>query len=160
SLSSTYRYDNRDNKTPRAIYRYVPGDSQHQTGADEARLNRPYSFSEHKFNADARYRLTRGVRLLAGYEYRDVERDFSEVSRSEEQSYKTGLQLRAVDDLTLSIDYLHQRRAAGRYQGNRPLFQTHPAGTVDAEDFENHPLLRKYYLADRNRDQLRLRGDL
>lgn len=96
----------------------------------------------------------------AGFRFRDRQRDFSEVNHTEEFEYVAGMRWNRSGDLALSVDYLHNNRNIDSYIGNRPLLRTRLPGTVDAEDFENHPLLRKYYLAARDRDQVRLRADL
>ena len=159
-LATSFRLDDRDNKTPVAAYRYVPSDSQPQIAIENSRLNRPYSYSEQRFASDLRYRVARGVQMTAGFRFRDRQRDFSEVNNTEEFEYVAGMRWNRSGDLALSVDYLHNNRNIDSYIGNRPLLRTRLPGTVDAEDFENHPLLRKYYLAARDRDQVRLRADL
>ncbi len=160
NLVGRVRYRDRDNRTPRNFYQRVRNDAENQQAFEDARINRPYSRTTTKFSADASYRLTRDLRLQGGYEYTDTDRDFSEVNSSEEQGISGGIRYRGLSALVITLDYSHQRREANRYVGNRPLMETHVPGTVDPEeDFENHPLLRKYYLSDRDRDRLRLRGD-
>lgn len=158
-LNVSYRYDDRNNRTPRETWRVLHGDAQHQPGEDGARLNRPYSHTEHRVTGRLNYRLTRGLRLHGGYEYTHTDRDYSEVTRVEEHGYSVGLRHSALSFAMFSVDLGHSRRDAGTYVGNRPLMDTRPPGTVGDDDFENHPLLRKYYLADRDRDRVQLRAD-
>ncbi len=40
-----------------------------------------------------------------------------------------------------------------------PLIESHLPGTVAEDEWENHPLLRKYFLTDRDRDEIRFRAD-
>jgi hypothetical protein len=47
-----------------------------------------------------------------------------------------------------------------QYTGNAPLLASYLPGQVSSDDYENHPLLRKYYLAARVREEARLRADL
>lgn len=159
NLVTRLRYRERDNKTPVDAYQRVRSDAGHQQEYIDARLNRPYSRTKSEASIDAKYRLSRGLRLESGYEYIETERDYSEVSRTDEHGIKLGLRSTKLDRLALALDYRHLRRRANEYVGNRPLIETHVPGSVDAEDFENHPLLRKYYLTDRDRDQWRLRAD-
>lgn len=159
NLVTRLRYRERDNKTPVDAYQRVRGDAGHQQEYIDARLNRPYSRTMSEASIDAKYRLSRGLRLESGYEYTETERDYSEVSRTDEHGIKLGLRSTRLDRLALALDYRHLRRRADEYIGNRPLIETHVPGSVDAEDFENHPLLRKYYLTDRDRDQWRLHAD-
>jgi MtrB/PioB family decaheme-associated outer membrane protein len=159
-VNASYRYEDRDDRTPRDAYQLIRSDSENQRAAELARLNRPYSLREHRWQADVGYRITRGLRVQGGYRYLEQQRDFSEIDRSREHRYSAGLRVSALQPLALSVDLLHARRSVGEYIGNRPLIDTRVPGTVGEDEFENHPLLRKYYLADRDRDGVRLRADL
>ncbi len=159
NLVTRLRYRDRDNRTAADIYQRVRGDAEAQQPFDDGRVNRPYGLRTSQFALDANYRLQPRLRLAAGYDYRDTERDFSEIERSREQGFNAGLRT-TLDTLALKLDLHHQQRRTDTYDGTRPLRATHVPGTVAADDFDNHPLLRKYYLAERDRDQLRLRGDL
>ncbi|MEX2367003.1 MAG: MtrB/PioB family decaheme-associated outer membrane protein [Pseudohongiellaceae bacterium] len=159
NLVTRLGHRDRDNKTPVAAYQRVRGDAVNQQSLADARLNRPYSLSITSASMDTAWRLSRSLRLEGGLEYTDTRRDYSEVKRSEEQGVKLGLRSTQLDTLALGLDYRHQQRRTDEYTGNRPLLETHLPGTIGAEDFENHPLLRKYYLSDRDRDQLRLNAD-
>ena len=48
---ANYRYDDRDNKTPQAAYRYIGGDSEEPETHCESRINLPYSYTRHKADA-------------------------------------------------------------------------------------------------------------
>ena len=50
-LAVNYHYDDRDNKTPRAVYPYIGGDSQDQRKLEFGRINRPYSYTRQKADA-------------------------------------------------------------------------------------------------------------
>jgi MtrB/PioB family decaheme-associated outer membrane protein len=159
NLVTRLRYRDRDNRTAADIYQRVRGDAEAQQAFDDGRVNRPYGLRTSQLGLDASYRLQPRLRLEAGYDYRDTERDFSEIEQSREQGFSAGLRT-TLDALALKLAFRHEQRRTDRYDGNRPLVATHLPGTIAADDFENHPLLRKYYLAERDRDQLRLRGDL
>lgn len=158
-LVTRYRLDDRDNQTPRMLYLPVPGDAQDQVAAEEGVFNRPYSYRQQTLSIDARYRATRRVRVDVGYEIVKIDRDYSEVNETREYTAKLGTTLRTFDNVSLNFTYQYSERNGERYVGNRPLIQAHLPGTVGQEDFENHPLLRKYYLAERHRDRLQFRGD-
>jgi MtrB/PioB family decaheme-associated outer membrane protein len=163
NVTAGYRYDDRDNRTPRNVYQPVPGDSIDQQPVADGRINLPYSFTEHRFNVDARYRLASRTRLTAGYVRSRKDRDFMEVGRMDEDTYRLGLQLQPAAVATVTIDYVRSDRDGSRYDGNVPFVASHLPGAVDPDDpldFENHPLLRKYFLADRTRDQIRARADV
>ncbi len=159
NLVSRVSYRRRDNQTPIAAYQRVPGDAVDQQSYLDARLNRPYSFTESRASSEAVYRVSSSLRLEAGYEYTNTERDYSEVKEMDEHSVRMGVRSTGFDSVVLALDYRHQRRRTDDYVGNRPLISTHVPGSIDAEDFENHPLLRKYYLNARDRDQFRIYAD-
>jgi MtrB/PioB family decaheme-associated outer membrane protein len=158
-LTLQYHVDERNNRTPRESWRIIRGDAENQRSESAARLNRPYGLRTQRVTGRFSHRLTRELRLLAGYEYRQQERDYSEVRRVDEHSASLGLRYR-VALATLGVDMARERRDAGDYVGNRPLLDTRIPGTVGADDFDNHPLLRKYYLADRDRDRVQVRIDV
>ncbi|MCW8196607.1 MtrB/PioB family decaheme-associated outer membrane protein [Proteobacteria bacterium 005FR1] len=158
-LVTRYRLDDRDNQTPRSVFLPVPGDSIDQVPVEEAELNRPYSYRKQTAALDAHYRASRRVRVEAGYEVSEIERSYSEVEQTREYIANLGTTLSTFDDLSLHLSYAYSERRGERYIGNRPLRAAHLPGTVAEEDFENHPLLRKYYLADRHRDRLLFRAD-
>ncbi|MEX2365088.1 MAG: MtrB/PioB family outer membrane beta-barrel protein, partial [Pseudohongiellaceae bacterium] len=149
----------RDNQTPVAAYQRVRGDTVDQGVFADARLNRPYSRTSQKISLDANYRFNRDWRLRAVLSQETLERDYSEVAESDEQGLRLGLSSTRFDALALSLDYRYLRRQVDAYVGNRPLMATHRPGTIAEDDFENHPLLRKYYLAERTRQQWQARAD-
>lgn len=159
NLVTRLGYRDRDNRTPIDAYQRVRGDAVAQQAPIDARLNRPYGLTETRASTDVAYRLTRGTRLEAGYEFQETRRDYSEVARTGEHGVKLGVRSTRFESLAIALNYHQQRRSASEYRGNQPLVDTHIPGSIDAEDFENHPLLRKYYLTDRDRDQWRLRTD-
>ncbi len=159
-LNASYRYDDRDDRTPRAAWQIIRSDSENQRAAELARINRPYSLTQHALRADVGYRVSRGIRVQGGYRFTDQRRDYSEITSLDEHQFSVGVRFSTLDILALSLDLLHARRSTGEYVGNRPLVATRVPGTVGDDDFENHPLLRKYYLADRDREGMRLRADV
>jgi len=159
NLVTRLNYRDRDNRTPIAAFQRVRGDAVVQQDFNDARLNRPYSLSEAKAGVDASYRLGRRLRLESGLEHVRTERTYSETRDMSENILRLGLRGNASDTLALAAEYRHQRRRTDDYVNNRPLVATHVPGTIEAEDFENHPLLRKYYLSARDRDQARLHAN-
>jgi len=159
-LSVNYRYDDRDNKTPRAVYPYIGGDSQDQRLYERGRINLPYSYTRQSADATLTYRMARATRFKAGLDYTDYSRDYQEVRDSDELGWLAGVALRGWSKGSLSLDLRSSSRDVSEYVGNAPLMDSYLPGTVDPDDYENHPLLRKYFLADRDRDELRIRADL
>lgn len=158
-LYLNYRYDDRDNKTPRFSYPYIGADSQDQRPAEDGRINLPYSYQEQTAKATLTYRLPGNVRLKAGVEYSDYSREYSEVSDADEFSLLAGIKFGAFGVTSFNLDYRDSSRDVTAYIGNVPLIQSHLPGTVDEDEWENHPLLRKYFLTDRDREEFRFRAD-
>jgi MtrB/PioB family decaheme-associated outer membrane protein len=134
-LKAQYRYDERDNDTPQETYTYDRMDSGSTSQPIE---NEPLSYKKHKLILDANYRFSPEWSGSAGYQYRDTDRDYSDVEKSTEHSGKAGLKWRPRDDFDASLRLGTSTRDASGYE----------------KELENqNPLLRKYTLADRDRDQ-------
>ena len=159
-LRINYHYDDRDNKTPRAVYPYIGADSQDQRDEEDGRINLPYSYTRHKTDAVLTYRLPQATRLKFGIESSDYSRDYQEVRDSDESAWLAGVSFRGWSMGALTFNYRKSDRDVSEYIGNVPLIESHIPGTVEDDDWENHPLLRKYFLTDRERDEYRLRADL
>ena len=176
-----YRFDNRDNNTPQDLYVYILNDSEDQVGSNpvdpavalasgEARINLPYSYRQHRVDFDAGYQIWRRTDLTLGYEWTRTERDFQEVEELDENTLGVLLTSHPYSFLTTRFSYAHSWRDGDGYVGNGPFIEGHTAEFIAAEftacnvgvwpasqcPFENHPLVRKSYLANRDRDKLNL----
>ncbi len=156
-----YRYDDRDNKTPRDEYVYIGGDSQTQdTGATSSfrRFNEPYSYSERQIKLDAGYQLFWRTDLTAGAEHKEITRTFSEREDATEITYTLGLNTHPTEWVGTGIRVSRADRHGTTYRGEEPFLSSYdPAYTATvAGGWENHPDLRKYFLADRQRHTLAL----
>lgn len=158
-LAVNWNYDDRDNKTPRAVYPYIGGDSQDQRPSEDGRINLPYSYERSKADAVATLRLKGRTRIKGGVEYSDISREFLEVAGADEWSWVGGIRVNPFETTSFSFDIRSSSRDVDAYIDNLPLIESHVPGTVEEDDFENHPLLRKYFLTDRDRDEYRLRVD-
>ena len=159
-LAVNYHYDDRDNETPRDLFPYIGGDAQDQRRVELGRINLPYSYTKHRADVTATYRFARAARFKAGIEYSDYSRDFQEVSDSDEFTWLAGIALRGWSHGSLTADVRQSKRDVKEYNGNAPLIASHLPGVIDDDEHVNNPLLRKYFLADRDRDELRFRADL
>ncbi len=155
------RYEDRDNKTPRDTYVYIGGDSQLQdTGptSSRRRTNEPYSREELKLALDAGYKLASRTDLTAGLEHRSTERTFTERHEADENTLRLGLKSQVSSRIGAGLRYERSDRDGSTYVGNEPFLSSYDpryTASVDGE-WENLPDLRKYYLADRERDKLAL----
>jgi MtrB/PioB family decaheme-associated outer membrane protein len=159
NLVANYRYDDRDNKTPREAYRYIGGDSEDQKPAAESRINLPYSYTRHTADALLNWSVARGFSLKGGVEWNDYSRDYAEVEDSNEWAWLAGARLASWENLSASLDYRHSDRDVDEYVGNLPFQESYLPGVLPEDAFQNHPLQRKYNLTDRDRDEWRVRLD-
>jgi MtrB/PioB family decaheme-associated outer membrane protein len=164
SLRGRYTYDERDNKTPRDIYVRIPGDAGAQGGliSGNARVNWPYNLKRHKLDLEASYNLMRGTRISAGYEFESKDRDFTEFESTDEHTGKLRLSFTPSSVAGGWVRYQHQERSGdSTYVSNQPFLTGHNPDYIEFLEtndpdglFENDPLLRKFHLADRDRDQV------
>jgi len=154
-----YHYDDRNNKTPRDVYPYISADSQDQRDFEDGRINRPYSYTKHKADAIMTYRFAKATRLKGGVDYSDYSRDYQEVEDSNEWAWLAGVSFRGWSMASLTFDYRSSNRDVSEYIGNVPLIDSRLPGTVEEDAFDSHPLLRKYFLTDRERNEYRFRAD-
>ncbi|MGI9202456.1 MAG: MtrB/PioB family decaheme-associated outer membrane protein [Woeseiaceae bacterium] len=132
-----YRYDERDNRTPRESWNRVITDT-FLSGQSE--LNTPYSFERARFDASGEYRLLNTLRVSAGYERTELDRDFQEVAEQTEDHGWGRVKWRPIPWLNLSAKGGSAKREVDRYNENVAI------------DLGQNPLLRKYNLAHRYRE--------
>jgi MtrB/PioB family decaheme-associated outer membrane protein len=156
---ANYTRDERDNRTPRNTWVYIGGDSENQKPFEEGRINLPYSYQKEQLDLTATWRATRGIRLKGGADWIDYERTYSEVIDSEEQRLFVGANIRIGSKASLSFDFVDSDRDVDEYVGNRPYIAYRVPGSVDDDDYDNLPALRKYDQADRERREYRVRAD-
>jgi MtrB/PioB family decaheme-associated outer membrane protein len=170
-LDAGYRFEDRDNDSDRDTYVYVTSDAADQGDLDggTARINLPYGLTRHQVNFDAGYQLPLRSELVLGYEWQQTERDYQEVKKLWENTLSASLTGRPTSYLSSRINYEHTWRDGSGYKGYRPLLEGHTDAFIDeeiqgcADDgltpgeclWENHPLLRKFYLADLHHDSIR-----
>jgi len=133
-LDASYRFSDRDNQTDQLSFDYITADSN--PSSTTTVVNQPYGYQKHDINLDAKYRLHPKADFIAGYDYERMQRHNSERDHTSEDTYRAKLQLRPTTQLQTGISLAHSTRDGSDYE---------PAG-------EENPLLRKYNLADRDRD--------
>lgn len=161
-----YRFDDRANNTPRDTFIVIPSDTLNQDTLESARarINRPYSRLSHKAEAEATYRISTRTRVLAGYDFDQHEREFTEVRTTTEHTGKLELRSAFAENITSWARYAYSRRTGSQYVSNEALLTGHPQNYLDMlapeERFENDPLLRRYDIADRSRHLGKARADI
>lgn len=167
-LNLGYRFEDRDNNTDRNLYVGVPSDANVQDDEEDGRINLPYSLTKHHVSFDAGYALPLRSELTLGYDWEHTERDYQERSKVWENTLSAILTGRPTSTLQTRINYEHTWRDGNDYKGSRPFIKGHTTEFIDdeiadcADDgftpaeclWENHPLLRKFFMADLHRDAI------
>lgn len=162
SLAANYKFDDRDNKTHHHEYVYIGGDSLAQNVAatsSQRRFNEPKSYREESFRLDATWRATDFLRIQGEAQYRDIERPHQERERIKEDRYALNFAIEANEYLSGGArltwsdrdggsDYLGYITFIGGYA---PGYTATVLPLVGGFPFENHPDLRKFNQADRER---------
>lgn len=160
SLRLRYNYRDRDNQTPRNNYQRIPGDAelQHPLISETTRVNRIYDLERHRYNAELTYRISGRNRLSGGLERENTDRSMVDVATTDET---TGFLKLDFAPSTVSSGWLkltRSRRDASTYDSTVPFVTGHNpdyvASLMGNELFENDPLLRRYHLTDRDRDEV------
>lgn len=160
TLRLRYNYRDRDNKTSQNLYLRIPGDATTQSESlinSDARINRIYDFERGKLSADLTYRLSGKTRLSAGLEYLETDRSMVDVATTEENTGFVKINFSPVAIASGWIKLTRSERDASTYDSTVPFITGHNpdyvATLVGNQLFENDPLLRRYHLTDRERDE-------
>ena len=143
-LSAIYTHSDRDNQTPQAAFPSVSTDMF--LGAP--RTNLPYSFTQNKLKLSADYRFTSLTKAAAGFDHDQRKRTFQEVDKTKEDTVWGRITTRAMDKVDLTLKLAHGERRGSSYQA------------VPGIQPPENPLLRKYNMANRDRDSAGLRIDI
>lgn len=152
SLLGNVRYEDRDDKTTVAKYIDVSG----TTTTDG--FNEPRSLKMLTGKLEAAYLLPQGFRVIGGLETEQKERSVAGVrivgyrAKTQEDSYRLEVQRTFADSVSGSLAYVRSNRTGTDY---RTLMRW----DANANTFSTTPyinLIQPIYLADRDRDRLRL----
>lgn len=140
----SYRFYERDNGTPQADYSYVEGD----TFPGGLATNLPYGYRRQKLSLTGEYDLARLLwpdsghpfRLSGGWDREEWDRTFQEIENSTEDRGWVRLRLSPLRWLAFDAHYGAANRETDPYVAN-------PQGSAP-----QNPLMRKFNLADRERD--------
>jgi len=155
-INVAYRWNERNNDTPIDTYSRVLSDAADQD-PDDARVNRPYSFEQHKVNADVSYRIFKRTKLTLLYEWDQTTRNLQEVHENNEHTVGGKLVSRPNQHVNLGARFERSYRDRSGYDCVKPFLVGRPWGTVanpvcQADGEMNSPQLRKYYMANRRRN--------
>ncbi|MDH4325169.1 MAG: MtrB/PioB family decaheme-associated outer membrane protein [Betaproteobacteria bacterium] len=143
-LNAMYSHNDRDNRTPQAVYSWVTTDMFLAV----PRTNLPYGFTQDKLALRADYRVAARFKASTGFDYDAHKRTFQEVGNTRENTLWHKMIFRPLDNVDTTLKLAHSDRRNSGYQG------------VAAITPPENPLLRKYNLANRKRDSTELRADI
>ncbi len=132
----SYRHDERDNNTRQSDWNRVIVDL---LNSGEIEQNLPYSYERDTFNLSGELLLWDGVRLSAGWDHKELDRDFQEVAEHEIDDGWGQVRWRPTNWLDLRVKGGAEERDIDRYDESV------------AVNLGQNPLMRKYYLAYRYR---------
>ena len=132
-----YRYDERDNRTPVSDWSRVIVDA---FNSGEIEQNVPYSYDRMHTTTSVEYAFRRNLRVSAGYEYREMNRDNQEVAEQTENTGWGQIRMQPFAWLDLRAKGGASTRDVDRYDESV------------AASFGQNPLMRKYNLAYRDRE--------
>jgi MtrB/PioB family decaheme-associated outer membrane protein len=163
-IAASYSLDDRNNKTPIGLFSYVTNDTLDQPNPPipgnnaHIRYNLPHSFTLHRASAEAGYRPADRIRLSLTYSG-DLRRyDYQEVSRLDEHSVRAKA-LATFDEGSAWAAYTYAVRKGSIYDDALPWDASHTTSYLAAgpqNQSLEHPLLRKYNLADRRRNEAKM----
>jgi MtrB/PioB family decaheme-associated outer membrane protein len=136
-INFSYRYDERDNKTTQATWNRTIVDT-FPNGGEE--LNIPYSFERSYLSLSGDYELFDMLRVSAGYDRKDIDRDFQEVASQSEDTGWGRLRLRPGQSFDIDVRAGASKRDVDNYD------------EAFAIATGQNPLMRKYHLAYRYRE--------
>ena len=140
-VNASYDYSDRDNKTNIEEWTQISIDST--TG--KVAYNTPYDFTTQRGKVGADFRLSRGMKLDVGYDYRRDERSYQDRETTDENTLWAKYHLSAFDKWDMWIKGSYGERDGSQYQAS------------EWTSNESNSLLRKYNLADRKRTMVEAR---
>lgn len=139
-LTGEFRYDDRDNDSDRRLWQTVSADAV--PGAVEE--NRPFDYKRWDADVFADVKVLRGFKTSVGYTFRRIERNLQEVDESDEDVYWAKLRFRPGRLVTADLTLESSSRDNDGYE------------QYDYLNLAQNPLMRKYNMAERDRDGIKL----
>lgn len=142
-LRASYRYDERDNNTPVALYERVIADT---FLSGEAQPNVPFGYRRRKVAATADWDALQFLRLSSGFEFKSYDRTLQGVSNQEEFLSFGRARLRPLRGVEIDARYGNSQREIDGFDDALAIA------------LGQNPLMRKYNLAYRFREFTDLRA--
>lgn len=161
NFNALYRYDDRDNKTPQAQYRYIGGDSQGQAaaGLGKVRTNLPGSSTKQQVDAEFDYHYSTDTKLKLGYGYDWAKKTFEAIEDEREHTVKAEVHQHFNEMVSGGLGYAYSDRKTSDYNAGAPFVASfspaYIATQVATGVWDNVPTQKKFFMAPRTRDKVR-----
>ncbi|ACA87398.1 MtrB/PioB family decaheme-associated outer membrane protein [Shewanella woodyi] len=140
-VNASYDYSDRDNKTNIEEWTQI---SINDVNGQVA-YNTPYDITTQRAKLGVDYRINRGMKLEAGYDYRTDERSYQDRETTDENTLWTKFRLSSFENWDMWVKGSYGQRDGSQYQAS------------EWTSSESNDLLRKYNLADRKRTMIEAR---
>ena len=145
TLEGEMRYNDFSNKTPVNAYDYIVTDSAPALGQA---LNSAYDYERREIKLRGEYRLQGGMKLYAGFDNEHFERNRQDRKNTTTNRLWFTLRTRLGEIADLHMNIFADDRDGSSYQA------------VENPLAPENPLMRKYNMADRQRNGARLHGSV
>lgn len=140
-LSGSYDYHDRDNNTQ--IEEWTQISINNVNG--KVAYNTPYDNRSQRFKVAADYRITQGMKLDGGYDFKRDERNYQDRETTDENTVWARFRVNSFEMWDMWVKGSYGQRDGSQYQAS------------EWTSSETNSLLRKYNLADRDRTQVEAR---
>jgi MtrB/PioB family decaheme-associated outer membrane protein len=140
-IKGSYDYSERKNNTQ--VEEWTQISINDVTG--KVAYNTPYDHTSHRAKLAADYRISHGLKLDAGYDFRRDERSYQDRETTDDNSVWARIRVNTFEKWDMWFKGSYGQRDGSDYQASEWTSQ------------EQNQLLRKYYLADRDRSQIEAR---
>ncbi|MBD1390268.1 MtrB/PioB family decaheme-associated outer membrane protein [Neiella sp. HB171785] len=148
-----YRYEDRDNDSPRWAWQSVTGDSWAPQDEKYQVYNAPHSRSLQHLQLEGSYRLPKSTRLSASYAYEEIDRYNHAVETTEEDIFELRVNSRPMVGLNVRAQLQYKDRGASTYQWDQSFYSLYDTALIneipDSQRYSNHPRLSQHYLSNR-----------
>lgn len=166
SLLANYRYEDRNDKTDVAQYIFIAPPPA--AGSSTTGFNEPRSLRTVNGKLEANYQLPAGYRLTGGVDYEDKKRTMSGVrvvgyrAETEEVSYRAELKRSLTDTVSGTLAFVSSERDGSHFinlRNSAGVLTPTTAQTLASGALAQGGLLQPVYIADRQRDKVKLLAD-
>jgi MtrB/PioB family decaheme-associated outer membrane protein len=159
NLEGWYHGEERDYDLPRDGYQYVLGDATSQLPPAQQVYNTAHDYTSNRGGIEASYPLPWRSKLWVQYEYEEVKRTNAAVEKTEEDRYQLRYRIPILDNLSSRLELNYGDLSADTYEWDASYYALLDAErineTPDSQRYITHPLLSQYWLANRERTEVK-----